>query len=181
MQPNRLTVFWAELFMTVVQNLSDLDGSNGLKIIGKANSERIGAFISVRGHFDNDGLDDLAFGGFFVGRGTLVLGSSINGSSAIDLNDRSSFVGAEFVNIVPDPFNLWVSSGFIGDINNDGIDDLSFAAFGEINHVVGPGDQISREPENGFLFEDGGVTAFIFGTAALKEIARYQVYPAAKE
>jgi hypothetical protein len=146
-------------FMTVVRSLADIDGTNGVRFDGDVSFARIGNSISAKGDFDNDGLFDLAFGGLGVGHGTLVFGSAFAGDAEIDLENRSSFAGFEASNIAAGPTRLNISAGFVGDINNDGIDDIAFSSFSERNLVV---DNFGNISESTGLF--GGVTAFIFGS-----------------
>ncbi|MGV0105599.1 FG-GAP repeat protein [Nostoc sp. DSM 114160] len=106
-------------------NLSDLNGINGFIISPIAAGYNSGnSSVSNAGDINNDGIDDLIFGG---GQSYVVFGGTNLGSGgSLNLSDLNGSNGFLFLINGIAAGNSSVSNA--GDINNDGIDDLIFGA-----------------------------------------------------
>gem|GEM_PF-5106202 len=148
--------------------LSGLDGNNGFILNGIAPGDSFGILVSNAGDINNDGIDDLIIG---AGGGTIrpsyvVFGDNQIGSSgSLDVSDLDGSNG-----FVLNGLNTSISNA--GDINNDGIDDLTVSSFqnNEVyvvfgnNHVGSAGSlELSElDGSNGFVlngFEELSVDA----------------------
>ncbi|MEH2069770.1 MAG: hypothetical protein V7K47_16680 [Nostoc sp.] len=95
-------------------NVSSLNGTNGFLITNFG-------FGNDAGDINNDGIDDLIVWQYDAGQSYVVFGGANVGSSGIlDLSSPNSTNGF----LIDAPFG-----NKVGDINNDGIDDLIFAEF----------------------------------------------------
>ena len=119
-------------------NLSDLTGSNGFRIDGLDTGDQIGLSVSGAGDVNGDGYDDFIFGSRYAeydpadpnaGEAYLIFGGE-NGilgwnglSSQFSLNDLDGTNGTRLYSDQPDTRAALTVSG-IGDVNNDGFDDL---------------------------------------------------------
>ncbi len=129
--------------------LSELDGSNGFRIYGNGDLDRIGIGVGAAGDIDGDGFDDvivsapyadpkgqssagetyILFGGPSVGPNGVFPVSQINGINGFVLQGRSS----------SDYSGITVHGA--GDINGDGIDDvLTTAHFADHNSTGNVGE-----------------------------------------
>lgn len=117
--------------------LSALNGSNGIRLLGTAQGDQTGYAVSPAGDLNNDGIDDVIIGAyladpngkFAAGTSYVVFGStsigaaptltlaSLNGSNGFLINGVESF----------DRSGNSVSSA--GDVNGDGIDDVIIGAY----------------------------------------------------
>jgi hypothetical protein len=119
-----------------VLDLSTLDGANGFKIQGEAESDFSGASVSAAGDINGDGFDDIIIGalgadpnGTNSGASYVVFGkaggfsatlnlSTLNGTNGFKIQGEAAF----------DSSGRSVSAA--GDINGDGFDDILIGADG---------------------------------------------------
>jgi hypothetical protein len=129
--------------------VSDLDGTNGLRINGLSAEQRLGVAVSRAGDLNNDGTSDIIIGanGTNDNRGTsyIIFGNE-SISEGVNLTALDGTNGLTVDGIVEDNF-LGQAVSRAGDINNDGIDDFAVTATG----VDANGN------------ENSGVTYVIFG------------------
>ncbi|NES23584.1 MAG: hypothetical protein F6K41_32865, partial [Symploca sp. SIO3E6] len=156
-------------------DLSSLDGTNGFILNGIAASDFSGRSVSSAGDINGDGIDDLIIGALGAdpngnsgaGQSYVVFGSSNGFSASLDLSSLDGSNG-----FILNGINSWdflgVSVSSIGDINNDGIDDLiigapdadpngnsdagqSYVVFGSSNGFSSSLDLSSLDGSNGFI------------------------------
>lgn len=131
-------------------SIDTLDGTNGMRITGAVSNQFLGSHISSAGDINGDGLDDLIIGAYrspangasLAGQVFVVFGRD-DGIGDFDL---STLDGTNGFSMAGDAFNDrvgWDVTG-LGDINNDGFDDVAFSA----------------APSNG----ESGLVHVIFGT-----------------
>ncbi|MEM7055029.1 MAG: integrin alpha, partial [Pseudomonadota bacterium] len=122
-------------------DLLELDGSNGVAIIGGSAEELSGFSVSAAGDLNNDGISDVILGAYLAdntlggvdsGRSYIIYGSNNTFSSPIELNDFSnpdlfSAFGGEAISVTR--FSGHSVSG-AGDFNDDGVDDFLIGAPG---------------------------------------------------
>lgn len=119
-------------------DLADLNGTNGFVITTGVSAARnaLGTTVSSAGDLNGDGVDDLLIGApdvdingtANVGSSYVVFGNSTLGDDgSFELNDLDGSNGF-VINGIAFGDNLGSALSNIGDINNDGIDDIVVAA-----------------------------------------------------
>ena len=124
-------------------NLSDLNGTNGLKFVGIDSYGGAGASVSLAGDVNGDGINDFVIGARYSdveagneGRTFVVFGGSAN-LSALDALDTPT--GAVFLSSLNGTNGFTINgeaendqSGLsverLGDVNGDGVDDFIIGA-----------------------------------------------------
>ncbi|MEB3231650.1 MAG: hypothetical protein VKJ64_11625 [Leptolyngbyaceae bacterium] len=138
-------VFGSTIFSTKF-DLDDLDGSNGFMINGADSNDLAGTSISDAGDFNNDGIADIIIGapdadvsdntdGLIsvpilksnLGETYIVFGSSSSFDDALDLEELDGDDGFRLKGVDEEDLSGSAVSN-IGDINNDGIDDVLIGA-----------------------------------------------------
>jgi hypothetical protein len=116
-------------------NLSELNGSNGFAINGFAANNNSGSSVSSAGDVNGDGFDDLIIGAVladpnginFAGQSYVVFGSNSGFGADLNLSELNGSNGFAINGIMASDYSgRSVSSA--GDVNGDGIDDLSLGA-----------------------------------------------------
>ncbi|SEF75783.1 beta strand repeat-containing protein [Nitrosomonas ureae] len=135
-------------------SMSDIDGSNGFRLDGAGGgfATRIGSIGDING----DGFDDVIVSA--VDANYVVFGKASGFDAAMNLSDLDGNSG----------FRLDGAGGFsdVGDINNDGFDDLmitrssaSYVVFGKSSGFDAAMDLSKIDGSNGFVFiNEGGFT-----------------------
>ncbi|MBF0263086.1 MAG: cadherin domain-containing protein, partial [Magnetococcales bacterium] len=122
---------------SAIQNLGELDGSNGFRLDGVENNDWSGYSVKGAGDINGDGIDDLIVGSPFASpSGSVVTGASyvVFGklgawSSTLDLSTLDGGNGFRLNgSAVGDGSGSSVSGA--GDLNGDGYDDLIIGAKG---------------------------------------------------
>jgi hypothetical protein len=122
--------------------LSSLDGSNGYRISGVNPGDRAGMAIAAAGDLNGDGIGDMILGqpfanggpNGFAGRAVVVFGRADGGDINLSVLDGSNgFV----IERTSNNDQLGSTVNGIGDINDDGIDDIAVsAANGDHAYVI---------------------------------------------
>jgi Cadherin-like/Putative Ig domain/FG-GAP repeat len=115
--------------------LGSLNGTNGFKLDGENNGDQSGVLVRIIGDINEDGYDDLGIsangypGGSHKGRGYVVFGGpEVGNAGIINLSSLNGVNGFKL-----DGENNNDVSGVVrqaGDINGDGVADLTVAALG---------------------------------------------------
>lgn len=165
-------------FNTYAQNYpalfdqNSLNGTNGFIVYGLNAEDALGTELSFIGDINNDGLEDLAINteqiepnGLQLGGTTYVIfGSKKPYPSPFDLTTLNGTNGFIFEGS-SEGERRGKTIGKLGDINGDGIDDVSFASQGK-SHVFLYGKQgvfpakivfADINGTNGFVFEQSGI------------------------
>jgi hypothetical protein len=117
-------------------NLSTLDGSIGFRLDGVAADDRSGFDVSAAGDINGDGIDDLIIGArnadpngvANAGSSYVVFGRSGSFASAINLATLDGSTGFRLDGVAAIDYS-GVAVSAAGDINGDGIDDLTIGAY----------------------------------------------------
>ena len=164
----------AQSFPPVLQ-LADLDGTNGFMLDGEAAGGQSGFSVSAAGDINGDGIDDLIVGawradanGSDSGRSYFVFGTTTEFSSPLALSSLDGTNG-----FMLDGETAYDNAGFsvsaAGDINGDGVDDLtvgapyaeligslsgrSYVVFGKTTGFNSPLALSSLDGSNGFMLD----------------------------
>ncbi len=147
--------------------LSNLDGNNGFIIDGEPTDMMSGYTVRSAGDINGDGVDDLAVSTFFSGQNYVVFGSRNAWDSPFNLSSLNGRNGFEVVMTDTAPFGGETIISGIGDINEDGIDDLviglngynhsSFVIFGSRQVWKSPFLLLGLNGTNGFILNGGSV------------------------
>ncbi len=160
-----------------VVDLEDIDGSNGLKILGMSPADFAGISIASAGDVNGDGVSDILIGanGADVGgapnAGTAYVIYGRTGSSAatINLGDVDGTNGFAIRGVTTDAY-VGTSVAAAGDVNGDGVDDVivgatganygggafagaGYVVFGSSVGIPPSIDVSSLDGSNGFRFE----------------------------
>jgi hypothetical protein len=129
-----------------VISLSALDGSSGFRVDGVAAGDASGLAVSAAGDINHDGIDDLMIGAWGTdttasnaGSSYVVFGRSASGfNSAISLSSLNGSNGFR-LDGVGSFDRAGVAVAAAGDINGDGIDDLTIGAYGTNQNGIDSG------------------------------------------
>ncbi len=118
-----------------VFNLSSLDGTNGFRMDGEAEDDRLGSSISSAGDINGDGFDDVIIGApsanesaYYSPSGTsyVVFGKAFGFDPTLNLTSLDGSNGFRMDGFEYGMLGLSVSNA--GDVNGDGLDDLIIGA-----------------------------------------------------
>ena len=121
---------------SAVQELSDLDGSNGFTINGVSAEDFSGRSVSDAGDVDGDGIDDIIIGAngadpagkSKAGESYVVFGRKEGFSASLELADLDGSNGFTLQGVKANDTRVSIAVSSAGDFNNDGIDDLIIGA-----------------------------------------------------
>ncbi|NBB14522.1 hypothetical protein GVN21_04005 [Caulobacter sp. SLTY] len=116
-------------------DLADLDGTNGFRISGTAESDYTGRSVSSAGDVNGDGYADLFIGG--RNSGFVVFGA--DGGFSANLN-LSSLNGSNGFRMIGGGDQTGRSVSSAGDVNGDGLDDMIIGAHNAILNGGGSGE-----------------------------------------
>ncbi len=162
--------------------LSSLDGSNGFIINGIMTDDASGNAVSSAGDLNDDGIYDILIGAFgtknfnksfFDGTAYVLYGSATPFPETINLSDIDGINGFAIPGIASAAY-LGSHVNFAGDLNNDGLDDISISAdreqslggavyilFGNKQGFNHPFDLSTLDGENGFKVPSKGGRHFL--------------------
>ncbi|WP_435263269.1 HYR-like domain-containing protein [Tenacibaculum sp. nBUS_03] len=132
----------------------DLNGTNGFTIKGNADGEAIGNFVAGLGDVNGDGIDDLGFQGGRTNKTFILFGKTGNHPRTIstgEINGANGFY-VDVSSFTSNRYKTLING--VGDINNDGINDIlfgnSYLFFGKDTPFSAEEDITSLNGINGF-------------------------------
>lgn len=152
-----------------------LNGKNGFMVKGLNLGDRLGSELSFVGDINNDGLEDIAINTQFIepdgldlqGTTYIIFGSRNSYPSPFDLTTLNGTNGFKVVGIARDE-RRGTSIGKLGDINGDGIDDISLAS--EANQHMFLYGRNGAFPASLSIADINGTNGFIFTESGVGEI-----------
>ncbi|TSE08870.1 HYR domain-containing protein [Aquimarina algiphila] len=136
-------------------DITSLNGTNGFIIRGTNQNDRLGTSVSTAGDFNDDGVDDIIIGSSSfpnVGNTIVIFGTNTVFSSLYTISDINAGNGIIISGEGSDNFGESVS--FAGDVNDDGVDDVT----------------INAPLYDGSGFRNNGRTYVIFGSSTITNI-----------
>jgi Ca2+-binding RTX toxin-like protein len=123
-------VFGSEDAFAATLDIADIDGTNGFQLVSSTNGQRVGNAVSSAGDVNGDGFDDLligayGFGDYFDGAVYVVFGKAGGFDAQLTINDVDGTDGFR-VEGVGNYASTGASVSAIGDLDNDGFDDIMF-------------------------------------------------------
>ncbi|SED16571.1 gliding motility-associated C-terminal domain-containing protein [Tenacibaculum sp. MAR_2009_124] len=132
----------------------DLNGTNGFTIKGNADGEAIGNFVAGLGDVNGDGIDDLGFQGGRTNKTFILFGKTGNHPRTIstgEINGTNGFY-VDVSSFTSNRYKTLING--VGDINNDGINDIlfgnSYLFFGKNTPFSAEEDITTLNGTNGF-------------------------------
>ncbi|ABG58055.1 T9SS type A sorting domain-containing protein [Cytophaga hutchinsonii] len=157
-----------------VFNPNTLNGANGFSIKGVNAKDYLGNEVSIIGDINNDGLDDICVSTQYgnpslelAGVAYIIFGSSIPFPAAFDLNTLNGGNGFKVIGIAEDE-RRGKTIGRLGDINGDGIDDVSLSSEGS-KHMFLYG-KTGAFPSIITINDINGSNGFIFNGSGIGEV-----------
>ncbi|MFI0430929.1 beta strand repeat-containing protein, partial [Mariniflexile sp. HMF6888] len=126
----------------------DLNGTNGFIIKGDVDGDKIGNWVAGLGDVNGDGIDDVGFGGGNKNKTYVLFGKTGSFSSIVATATINGTTG-----FYVDSGSLSKKITGVGDVNNDGINDMLFGnkklLFGKNTGFSVPEDITSLDGANG--------------------------------
>ncbi len=161
-------------FTPSVIDLSSLDGHDGFRLDGVAESDFSGRSVSGAGDINGDGFDDVLIGasgsdtnGFYSGSSYVVFGKASGFAAHIDLSTLDGTNGFSLDGTHQND-SVGISVSDTGDVNGDGFDDVivsgagsSYVMFGKASGFDAQIDVSSMDGQNGFRLVGGNINNVI--------------------
>ena len=118
--------------------LSNLNGTNGFKLVGESMDSLVGYSVNAAGDFNNDGFPDIILGAIgynnAIGRSYVVCGGpEVGATGNLSLANLNGINGFKLDGNIADDSGISVSNP--GDIDGDGKTDLLIGAYSGNNFV----------------------------------------------